>query len=388
MHTFDFDRIIDRSGTHTIKYDRRKELFGAENILPMWVADMDFSVPPPVSEAIRKRSEHPVYGYTMRPPVYFETIVAWLKKRHGWEIETDWIHYSPGVVPALNILIQEFSQPGDGVILQSPVYHPFFHAIRNNNRRLLNNRLVEKNNKYTIDFDDLSRKAKEAKILLLSHPHNPVGRSWTREELLKLGEICLENNVLIVSDEIHADLTMPGYKHIPLAAMSPELAEATVTCIAPSKTFNLAGLSTSSVIIKNEHKKKRFKAFIERLHLNMGNLFGMIASTAAYGEGEPWLDALLRYLQENICFVTEFLENEIPRVRISPVEATYLLWLDFRELNMTTGELNSMLTRKAKLGLNDGTIFGQGGVGFQRMNVACPKSIVEQAMENLKKAIQ
>lgn len=387
MDNFGFDRVIDRSGTYSYKYDRRRELFGREDVLPMWVADMDLPVPPAVQEAVESRSKHPVYGYTLRPEIYFESIVKWLSNRHRWNIKEEWILFSPGVVPALNMAIREFSDPGDSIILQSPVYHPFFHAIRNNQRKLLNNKLVESNNHYTIDFDNLAHLAKDAKILLLSHPHNPVGRSWRVDELQKLGEICLENDVLIISDEIHGDLTLPEHKHHPLATVSPELAQNSITCIAPSKTFNLAGLATSSVIIPNERIRKRFAAFIEQLHLNMGNLFGMTASVAAYTKGEPWLNAVLDYIGQNVIYVSDFLSSELPQIKMSPVEATYLLWLDFRELGLKPDKLKNLIIHDAGLGLNDGTIFGPGGEGFQRMNVACPISRVEEAMSRLKKAI-
>ncbi len=389
MADFDFDRVINRKGTHSFKYDGLEKVFGTNDVLPMWVADMDFAVPPAVSEAIRRRAEHPIYGYTFRPDAYYASIVNWMNKRHGWNIEKEWIQYSPGVVPVLNMVVQGITQPGDGVILQSPVYHPFFHAVNLNHRRLLNNRLKEsENGTYVFDFDDLAEKAKEAKLLLLSNPHNPVGRSWNEEELRTLGEICAANDVLIVSDEIHADLTLPGYHHTPLASLSEEIAAHTITCMAPSKTFNLAGLSTSSVIISNSEKRKRFKEVIESLHLGMGNLFGMEASIAAYNHGEEWLDALLEYIRGNVDYARTFLAEKMPEVTLSPVEATYLLWLDFRRTGMGAEELKQFMTEEAKVGGNDGAMYGPGGEGFVRLNVACPRKIVEEAFERIYKALK
>jgi cystathionine beta-lyase len=388
MQDFGFDRIIDRRGTYSYKYDGLKKVFGREDVLPMWVADMDFAVPPAVQEAIRRRAEHPIYGYTFRPEEYYLSIVDWIGRRHGWQVKREWISYSPGIVPALNMVVQGFTQPGDGVILQSPVYHPFFWAIDLNHRRLVNNRLVEKDGYYTFDFDDLEVKAKEAKLLLLSNPHNPVGRSWDEEELRRLGEICVENDVLIVSDEIHADLTLPGHHHVPLASLSEEIAAHTITCMAPSKTFNLAGLSTSSVIISDEKIRTRFKEVVESLHIGGGNLFGIEASIAAYNHGEPWLDALLQYLSDNIVYVRDLLTQEMPQLTLSQVEATYLLWLDFRRTGMDAEGLRKFMLEEAKVGGNDGAMYGPGGEGFFRLNVACPRVIVGEAFERIYKALK
>ena len=388
MSDFGFDRIIDRRGTYSYKYDGLKKVFGRDDVLPMWVADMDFAVPPAVQEAIRRRAEHPVYGYTFRPDAYYLSIIDWLGRRHAWPVEREWIVYTPGIVPALNMAVQGFTEPGDGVILQSPVYHPFFHAIDLNHRKMLNSRLVEEEGYYTIDFDDLEEKARGAKMLLLSNPHNPVGRSWEEEELRRLGEICVEHDVLIVSDEIHADLTLPGYRHIPLASLSKEIAARTITCMAPSKTFNLAGLSTSSVIISEEMIRERFKAVVESLHIGGGNLFGIEASIAAYNQGEPWLEALLEYIRGNVEYARTFLKEEMPEVKMSPVEATYLLWLDLRETAIEGEELKQFMVEEAKVGGNDGAMYGSGGEGFVRLNVACPRVIVEEAFERIYKALK
>ncbi len=383
MQQFDFDRVIDRRGTHSFKYDGLKKIFGREDVLPMWVADMDFAVPPAVQEAIRRRAEHPIYGYTFRPEEYYKSIVNWIGRRHGWRVEREWIRYSPGIVPAINMAVQGFTEPGDGVILQSPVYHPFFYAINLNHRKLLNNQLIEKDGYYLVDFNDLAEKVKEAKLLLLSNPHNPVGRSWDEDELRNLGEICAENDVLIVSDEIHADLTLPGHRHVPLASLSEEIAAHTITCMAPSKTFNLAGLSTSSVIIPEEKTRERFEEVVESLHIGMGNLFGMEASMAAYDHGDAWLDALLEYVQGNVDYARTFLAEKMPEVTLFPTEATYLLWLDFRRTGMDAETLKHFMTEEAKVGGNDGAMYGPGGEGFVRLNVACPRTVVEEAFDRI-----
>ncbi len=387
MQEFDFDRIIDRRGTFSYKHDGLKKVFGREDVLPMWVADMDFAVPPAVQEAIRRRAAHPIYGYTFRPEEYYDSFISWLRERHGWQVEREWIVYTPGIVPALNMAIQAFTAPGDGVILQSPVYHPFFHAIELNGRRLLNNPLRREGDRYTFDLEGLERVAREARLLLLSSPHNPVGRSWDEEELRRLGEICLRHGVVIVSDEIHADLTLPGHRHVPLATLSGELAACTLTCMAPSKTFNLAGLSTSSVIISDAGLRERFRSVIERLHLAGGNLFGIVASIAAYREGAPWLDALLRYIAGNIALAAERV-GEMEGVRMTPVEATYLVWLDFSGTGMDAERLKKFLVEEARVGGNDGTMYGPGGEGFVRLNLATPRSVVAEAFDRIARALK
>ncbi len=389
MQDFGFDRIIDRRGTHSYKYDAPEKVFGTTDVLPVWVADMDFAVPPAVTEAIRRRAEHPVYGYTFRPESYYESIVRWIKKRHRWHIEKEWIQFSPGVVPALNLIVQGFTEPGDGVILQSPVYHPFFYAINLNRRTLVNNPLVQRGDgSYTMDFDDLKKKARQAKLLLLSSPHNPVGRSWSEAELRQLGEICMENDLLIVSDEIHGDLTLPGHRHTPLASLSEEIAARTFTCMAPSKTFNLAGLSTSSVIIPDPELRQRYDDLMESLHIKGGNLFGITASEAAYNHGEEWLDAMLQYVQGNVDYVRAFLQEHLPEIRLTPIEATYLLWLDFRHTGLKNEEVHDFLVHRARVGGNDGAMYGPGGEGFERINVACPRSIVEEVFTRIHHALK
>ena len=346
---------------------------------------MDFETPDFIRDAILERAKHPIYGYSIREDEYYQSIVGWLKRRHNWEIQKEWIVHSPGIVPALNFSIQTFTSPGDAVIVQPPVYFPFFMAIADHGRKQLTNQLLFDGQSYHINFEEFEQQAKQAKMFFLSSPHNPVGKCFTKEELRKMGEICLANDVLIVSDEIHNDLILPGFKHIPMADLSDELAEITITCIAPSKTFNLAGLATSSVIIKNEELRKKFKKTIADLHLGNGNIFGAVASQAAYTHGDQWLDELIEYLNSSFQLVDHFLKQEIPQLKLIKAEATYLAWIDFSATGLTDEEIKNKLIHKAGLGFSHGAIFGKGGEGFQRMNLAAPRATVQNALENLKR---
>ncbi len=384
MDKYNFDKIIPRNNTDSVKYDARKEVFGRTDVLPMWVADMDFETPAFIREAVIERARHPIYGYSILSDKYFQAIINWVNDQHQWAIRKQWISFSPGIVPAINFAVLSFTQPGEGVIVQPPVYFPFFEAIKSNNRKQLNNPLINENGHYRIDFNDLEQKAKSAKLLLLSHPHNPVGRNWTPEELKALGEICLRNDVIIVSDEIHNDLILPGFKHHPLATISEEIAGITVTCIAPSKTFNMAGLATSSVVIPNPDLRKRFQKTQEQLHIFRGNFFGYTASTAGYRHGARWVDQLMAYIRGNFNLLSDFLEKELPAIRLTPPEATYLAWLDFRETGLSDKQIKDKLVFEAGLGLSPGAVFGAGGEGFQRMNLAAPRAIVQEACERLK----
>jgi cystathionine beta-lyase len=383
LRLYDFDTIIPREGTDCVKYDLRKVYFGRENVIPMWVADMDFPVPPFVSEAVLKRAGHPIYGYSIIPDSYYEAVINWQQRRYGWDIRKEWILFSPGVVTGLNVIVQALTEPGDRIIVQPPVYFPFFSCVEKNGRTLLYNQLIEKSGIYSIDFEDLEDKMKAgAKMLILCNPHNPVSRCWTREELEWIGAKSLEYGVLVVSDEIHCDLVFEPHRHIPFATLSEEIAQNTITCIAPSKTFNLAGLFTSSIIIPNDILRSKFKAAEEMIHLS-ANIFGIIAGEAAYREGETWLGELMAYLQNNIEHVKDFLATNIPEITLSPVEATYMLWLDFRKLEMPAPELKKLLIEKAGLGFVEGPTFGPGGDGFQRMNVACPRATLDLALNRL-----
>lgn len=387
--TYNFDKIIDRENTSCVKYDLRKAFFGTEAVLPMWVADMDFETPDFIREAVIKRASHPVYGYTFRSDSFSGSIISWMQRRHNWTVQNDWVSFSPGVVPALNLAVLAFTKPGEKVIVQPPVYFPFFTAVKNHGRELVYNQLVEKDGNYQMDFGDLERRIdSKTRMLLLCHPHNPVGRLWSARELETLVEICSRKNVLIVSDEIHSDLILGGNIHVPLASLSSKAAEISLTCIAPSKTFNLAGLSTSALIIPNEENKKKYEKTLEDLHVGMGNLFGIVSLEAAYNNGEEWLLQLLDYLNGNLRFLNEFISLKIPQVKVFQPQATYLVWLDFRKLGMKNKELRDFIIYKAGIGLNDGPTFGPGGDGFQRINIAMPRSVLQIALEKLESAIR
>lgn len=381
---FDFDKKIERAGTASVKYDMRQEIFGKADVLPMWVADMDFETPACIRKAIVERVSHPVYGYSIMTDAYFEAFMGWVSRRHNWLLEKEWIVFSPGIVTAINAAVFAFTSPKDSVVVQPPVYFPFFDAVKNNGRKLLQNQLLYLDNTYYIDFDDLAQKAKEAKLMIISSPHNPVSRCWSKEELIKFGNICLENNVIILSDEIHADLTLPGYKHIPMASLAPEIAEITITCMAPSKTFNVAGLFTSQIIIKNEKLRKKFANVMDTLHLIHGNIFGMVASEAGYTHGDKWLDALRVYLQGNFNLVDKFLQKELSDFRLVNPEATFLAWIDYTKTGLSEKMMKNKMVKEAGLGLNPGRMFGAGGNGFVRMNVGTPRSNVQEALERIK----
>ena len=381
---YNFDQIISRKNTNSVKHDITQQVFGAKNIVPMWVADMDFATPPFIVEALQKRLDHPVFGYTIRPDSFNQSIINWVNKKHGWEIEKEWIKFTPGIVPAINMSVIAFSKPGDKILIQPPVYHPFFPTVTDHGRKLLFNELKQNNEgNYEIDFIDLENKLKNARLFILCNPHNPVGRVWTLEELTKIGNLCIKHEVIILSDEIHSDLILPGFKHIPISLISEEIAQRTITYLAPSKTFNIAGLSTSIAISKNSELLGKLQKQIDILHLGMGNIFGGVALEAAYTYGNKWVDELNQYIAENVKFVNNFLIKNLPQIKLIKPQATYLLWLDFRELGMDETTLNKFLIEKAKLGFNKGSMFGSGGEGFQRMNVGCPKSLVEKAMNQL-----
>ncbi len=385
--SWNFDEIFDREGTDCIKYDLRKEIFGSD-VIPMWVADMDFKTPDFIVAALQKRLDHNIYGYSFRPHKYYQSIIDWLASRHNWSIQKEWICFSPGIVPALNISVLAFTRPGDSIIVQPPVYFPFFSAVESHGRNLVYNQLKESAGRWFMDFDSLISSINDTtKMIIISNPHNPVGRAWTPYELNKLADICISNNILILSDEIHCDLILPGFTHTPVANISEKIAEITVTCIAPSKTFNLAGLSTSSVIISNPVLRKYFNKKIETLHIGSGNIFGTVASIAAYSEGNAWLDALLVYIEKNIDYVENYCRENIPEIIPVTPEATYMTWLDCRKLGLPGKDLQNFFVKNAGVGMNEGSTFGPGGEGFMRMNLAATHITVEKAMAQIEKAI-
>lgn len=384
-----FDKVIDRKGTKSVKWDYLKDFFGRDDILPMWVADMDFLSPAPVIDEIRKRAEHGVYGYTGFPDSLYAAISDWMAERHCWSIRRDWITFSPGVVPALNIAILSFTKPGDGVVIQSPVYRPFFDAIENNGRTLARCPLRLENGRYMMDFAGLEDSFKSgAKMAILCSPHNPVGRVWDRDELKRFGELCVKYNVIIVSDEIHCDIVYSGAKHVPIASISDEIREKTITCIAPSKTFNIAGLSTSAVVISNSGLFSKFTQTLNSLGISGGNVFGITGAEAAYRYGGEWLDELLGYLEGSLDFLIRYIDERIPGISVVKSQGTYLAWLDCRSLGMDRKQLVNFMLDKARVGLNDGTEYGIDGEGFMRLNFACPRSILEEGLMRIENAVK
>ncbi|RHJ95202.1 MalY/PatB family protein [Parabacteroides bouchesdurhonensis] len=371
---YNFDEIIPRRGTNSYKWDTAHE----DDVLPMWVADMDFHTAPPVVEALRKRVEHGIFGYTKVPPAYYEAVINWFSRRHGWQIEKDWMIYTSGVVPALSAVIKALTVPGDRVLVQTPVYNCFFSSIRNNGCEFVSSPLIRVGNTYYMDFDDLEQKVADPKVqlLLLCNPHNPVGRVWTREELIRIGEICIRHNVLVISDEIHCELTFPGHVYIPFASISDKFQHHSVTCVSPSKAFNLAGLQIANIIVSDKERRKKIDKAINVNEVCDVNPFGVEALMAAYNEGEKWLDDLKAYLFENYCCMKDFCKAYLPQFPIMKPEGTYLVWMDCSALGKTSSELEHLLKEKAQLWLNAGAIYGEEGEGFMRWNIACPRSVL------------
>lgn len=388
MKTYNFDELIDRTNTNCIKYDARNSFFGKADLLPLWVADMDFRTPDFIVEAIRKRAEHEIFGYTFRGEAHNQSIVNWLKRRHNWGIKPEWISFSPGVVAGLTLAIEALSKPGDGVIIQPPVYFPFFDSVKGTGRELIENPLRLENGRYYFDLEDLKQKiTPKTKLLLLSNPHNPGGMAWNETELTELARICIENKVLIISDEIHSDLIFEGSRHTPLAGISEEIAQNSVICMSPSKTFNTTGLTTSYLVIPNKRHFVSYERVMRLPHLHMGNIFGTVTLEAAYTHGDEWLAQLIKYLQENYSLLEQFFNENLPEVKVMRPEATYLIWLDFSALRLTDEKINQKLI-DAGVGLNRGVQFGKQGTGFMRINIGCPRSILQEALFRMANAFQ
>jgi cysteine-S-conjugate beta-lyase len=385
---FDFDQVIDRTNTNSAKWDLVKAVFGDDEVLPMWVADMDFNTAPCIVEALEKCARFGMFGYVTRPESYLQAIVDWVRRRHGWEIQPAWLTYSPGVVTALNLCILAFTRPGDRIIIQPPVYYPFARSIVSNGRRVENNPLAHDGRRYRMDLEDLQkRNLDRTPMMILCSPHNPVGRVWEAEDLAAVGEFCVRNDIILVSDEIHSDLIFGGAKHIPTASISEQIARNTITCMAPSKTFNLAGLKTSALIIPNPGIRSRYNTVLQNLALGSDNSFGLAALEAAYRHGEEWLESLLAYLEGNIEFAVGYVTEKMPKIKAYRPEGTYLLWLDCRDLAIDGKALDDFMRKGAKLWLDDGPMFGPGGEGFQRMNIACPRSTLARALERIQAAV-
>jgi cystathionine beta-lyase len=386
---YNFDEIIDRRNTNSLKYDFAAKRGMPEGLLPLWVADMDFRSPPCVLSALRAVAEHGIFGYSMPKDDWFGPVLRWFSENFDYEIEREWAVQSPGVVFALSAAVRAFTDEGDGVLIQRPVYYPFSNVIRVNKRRIVNNPLLLADGVYRIDFADFERKIVEngIKLFLFCSPHNPVGRVWRREELERLGAICQRHGCVIVSDEIHCDFVFPGHAHTVFAGLSPALADSVVTCTAPSKTFNLAGLQISNIIIRNEALRRKFRAELHKTGYDEPNVFGLAACRAAYESGGEWLRALRAYLTDNLSFLRGFLRNRLPRVRLIEPEGTYLIWLDFRELGLSADALDELIVRKAGLWLDGGSMFGEEGAGFQRVNIACPRDTLRRALDLLESAV-
>jgi len=388
---FDFDRVISRKNTDCFKWDFAKYIFKTDDVLPLWVADMDFSAPPAVIEALVKRAKHPVYGYGARPGSFNAALIAWCKKRFGFDIKNEWIEFSPGIVPALSICVQAFTGPGDRVLVQPPVYPPFISLVRDCGRELVENRLKERDGRYEIDFAGLERQMKKGvRLFLFCSPHNPVGRVWTKDEIARVGELCVKYDVVLASDEIHADIIFGGApkRHICAASISRRIASRTVTLLSPSKTFNITGLSISAAVIENARLREAFHAFVEKLHIGNTNVFGITAFEAAYAHGEEWLEELLSYLEANRDYAVRRINSKMPSVRAFSPEGTFLMWIDFRGLKLKQKDLVDLMVKKARLGLNDGTTFGPGGEGFMRLNFACPRKLLKEGLDRLEKALK
>lgn len=383
----DFDQAIDRAGTFSVKYDGRMSMFGHPDVMPLWVADMDFAAPAAVTEALIKRAAHPIYGYTQFPDGLYEALIDWLKSRHGWQIAREWIVFCPGVVPSLSTAILALSQPGEAIIVQPPVYYPFFSVVKKSGRKLLSNALQQGHGGYRIDFTDLAQQAADARMLLFCSPHNPVGRVWHKSELEKLLEIAKQHNLVIVSDEIHADLIYPGHQHHNLASLT-DTPELVITAIAPSKTFNIPGLNLSALIIPHPEQRLAIQTQLDIMHVSAANPFSIVAFEAAYREGRVWLDVLMAYLAGTQEMVQQYLAAYLPQIKLIPSQGTYLLWLDCRALGMHDDALKQFFISEAGIGLNPGIAYGKEGSGFMRMNIAAPRRHIKQALDNIRSALE
>ena len=393
---YDFDQICNRKNTDCLKWDMMEPIFGSRDLIPLWVADMDLPVAKPITDALKKRVEHPFYGYSQAGTSVINSIVERMKRKFNWDIKPEWIVFTPGVVPALHVAVRSLTHPGDEVILQEPTYHPFFPVVVNSGCKIINNSLKLKKNRYEMDYKGLeekfhskSRSYQEAgriKTIIFCNPHNPVGRLWKRDEIIKMGEIVINNGAVVISDEIHCEILFKDQKHTPFASISKKFEQNSIVCMSPSKTFNLAGLEVSTIIIPNKKLRDNFINTRAGIVPNP-NLFGYTALEAAYRHGDEWLEQILDYLQENLDYLRVYIENRIPDIKVIDPEGTYLIWLDFRDLGMDNQTLSNFMKREAKVGLEDGFIFGESGSGFMRMNIACPRSILTEALKRIENAV-
>lgn len=385
---YNFDEIIERGSTYAEKYVELKNLYGNADAIPLWVADMDFKAAQPIIDAINERTANGIFGYTVRPDFYYEAVIGFQKRRKNWDIDRKLMSFSLGVVPSLCMIIKELTKPDDKIIIQTPVYRPFFNAIKDADRQLVENPLKETDGSFHMDLADFEEKAKQrAKYLVLCSPHNPVGRVWTKAELAALGGICLRYGITVISDEIHSDLILWDNTHVPFAAVSEELRKITITCLAASKTFNLAGLQSSIAVFPNAESKNKFDAAWARLHVECNNCLSLAGTQAAFEHGEEWLEQLLEYVEGNVTLVLDYFKSNISEIKPICPEGTYLIWLDCRQFGMNGRELTNFFAHEAGVAMSAGTYFGKNGEGYMRMNVACPRTIVEKALEQIKAAV-
>ena len=385
---YDFSQVIDRSENCAAKYDERKKKFGTEDVIPLWIADMDFKTAQPIIDALTRRAQEGIWGYTSRPDHYFEAVRGWQKRRNGWDIDPALMSYSLGVVQSISAVVRLFTPEGGSVLIQTPVYSEFYDMTEAWGRKVVENQFVEKDGHWEMDWEDFERKLDEVDLFLLCNPHNPLGIVWTPEELRRMAELCMQHHVLLFSDEIHSDLIFHGKKHTPTASLSKEIADYVITGISGTKTFNLAGLQASTVVFPNAHTKQVFDHFWQCMDIHRNNAFSLTAMEAAFNEGEEWLTQLLPYISDNFDFVVNYCKEHIPQIKTYAPDATYLMWLDCRDLGLTNDQLHDFMIHKAKLGLNDGCSFGRSLHGFMRLNAACPRSILEKAMHQLEAAVK
>ena len=388
---YNFNEKIDRSENHSAKWAEMEMKFGRSDLIPMWVADMDIKAAPEIVESMKKKVEQEIFGYVYRPDSYYKTATEWLKKRFGYEISPNSLIHSPGVVPSMSILVKMLTKTTDKILIQTPVYPPFASAVKDNGRELVENPLIkDESGYYTIDFEDLEKKLSldEVKLFILCNPHNPVGRVWKKEELLKMGELCKKYNVRILADEIWRDLIMPGYKHTPMASISKDIEDITITLFSPTKSFNLAGLQASFATFPRVEERKEFDSILGQMDVKRNNPFSLVAFETAYEKCEDWLEELILHIDGNMQYVVDFINERLPEIKVVKPEGTYLMWLDFNGTKISQDKIQEFLINKAKVAMNDGGSFGSNGKGFARMNVACPRYMVEEAMERIEKALK
>jgi cystathionine beta-lyase len=392
---YDFDQVWERKNTDSAKWGSLERVFGSDDVIPMWVADMDFPVAQPIMDALKERVNHPFYGYTFPDPSVTESVVERVQRKFHWEIDPEWVVYTPGVIPALNVAVRAVTHPGDGIILQEPAYFPFFSAVNSSGCHIQNNQVMLVGNHYEMDYNDLASKfstqpgargPNRNKAIVFCNPHNPIGRLWTRDEVARMGEIVIDNGGVVIADEIHCEILMKGYEHIPFASISEKFAQNSITCMSPSKTFNLPGLEISTIIIPDKKLRDEFTTTRSGILPNP-NLFGYVALEAGYRHGDEWLEQVLDYLQGNLDYIKDYIEEKLPQIKVTEHQGTYLLWLDFRALGLNNESLRTFMREKAKVGLNDGYTFGDSGSGFLRMNFACPHSIIREALTRIETAV-